>query len=196
MSVILFHGLSKVLAQCILIHRSVLARRQCNIYSLPLATSEPYGKPPPESLKRIESTDAMKQVNRLDRRGYTTLIIADGARCCNPLAKKNKLLVRECNHSRGQFSIWRWFRNRGRVRIQTGGIDSFWAILKNGIPPSWRSNVNGRANPTLWLYAGWAHWRWESDTANLMNKIRHTLRQVWRWKWWKWIRIIFDHKVL
>ena len=138
MSVILFHGLTKVLAQCILIHGSILARRQCNIYSLPLATSKAYGKPPPESLKRIESTDAMKQVNRLDRRGYTTLIIADGARCYNPLAKK-KLLVRECNHSRGQFSIWRWFRNRGRVRIQTGGIDSFWANL--GHSKEWYSPI-------------------------------------------------------
>ena len=44
--------------------------------------------PRAESLKRIESTDAMKQVNRLDHRDYTTLIIADGARCYNPLTQK------------------------------------------------------------------------------------------------------------
>lgn len=180
MSVILFHGLTKVLAQCILIHGFVLARRQCNIYSLPLATSKAYGKPPPESLKRIESTDAMKQVNRLDRRGYTTLIIADGARCYNPLAKKNCLCASATtvvdNSPFGDgFAIVAEFESRPVELIPFGPI---WAILKNGIPPSWRSNVNGRANPTLWLYARSTHWRWESDTANLMNKTGHTLRQL------------------
>ena len=115
----------------------------------------------------------------LDHRGCTTLIIADGARCYNPLAKKNKLFVRQWNHRRGQFSIWRWFRNRGKVRIHTSGIDPFWTILKSGIPPSLRSNVNGRANPTLWLYARSTHWRWENDTANLMHKTGQTLRQLW-----------------
>ena len=73
------------------------------------------------------------------------------------------------------FAIVAEFESRPVELIPFGPI---WAILKNGIPPSWRSNVNGRANPTLWLYARSTHWRWESDTANLMNKTGHTLRQL------------------
>ena len=66
--------------------------------------------------------------------------------------------------------------------FHTGGIDSFWTILRNGVPPSLRSNVNGRANPALWLYACSTHWRWENDTANLMHKTGQTLRQLWAGK--------------
>ena len=48
----------------------------------------------------------------------------DGARCYAPLGRMHKMIVRQCNHSAGIFSINRRISGRGWVKIHTGGIDS------------------------------------------------------------------------
>ena len=43
---------------------------------------------------------------------------------------------RPCCHSEGIFSLTKWLRNGGKVKIHTGGVDSLWTVLKQGIPDS------------------------------------------------------------
>ena len=78
----------------------------------------------------------MSDIGRKDSRGKTTLLLADGAPCYKGLSKMSKLLLRQCNHSKGVFSVWRSVHGRGSVRVHTGGIDAYWTLLKDGIPNS------------------------------------------------------------
>ena len=89
--------------------------RLCNLHPLPLCTSKSYGKPPPESKKRILATNAMSQVDAADQRGRKSLLIADGAKCYAPLGRMFKMMVRQRNHSKGNFSLKRKIRGRGWV---------------------------------------------------------------------------------
>ena len=144
--------------------------RLCNLHPLPLCTSKSYGKPPPESKKRILATNAMSQVDAVDQRGRKSLLIADGARCYAPLGRMYKMMVRQCNHSKGIFSINRRIRGRGWVKIHTGGIDSCWTILKAGVPDKIASKCGSKQNPLLWKYIRSAQWRWEMNSADLLAK--------------------------
>ena len=92
-----------------------------------------------------------------DPRGLRTLLLTDGAPCYKGLAKKYKLLLRQCNHAKGVFAVTRNAKKRGKVKVHTGGIDGFWKIVKQGIPASISSLVKGRTNKNLWAYVRSAH---------------------------------------
>ena len=103
-----------------------------------------HGKPPPESISRISQTGFEDGLASTDARGKRTLLLADGAKCYVPLARKHDLLLRQCNHSKGQFSLWKWVRGRGHVRVHTGGIDSYWTLMKAGVPNSVASKTKSK----------------------------------------------------
>ena len=131
--------------------------RCCNLHAMSLAYAKSFGKPPPESKLRVEETNAFQQVKSKDPRGLRTLLLTDGAPCYKGLAKKYKLLLRQCNHAKGVFAVTRNAKKRGKVKVHTGGIDGFWKIVKQGIPASISSLVKGRTNKNLWAYVRSAH---------------------------------------
>ena len=153
--------------------------RQCNLFELPLVSAKAYGKPPPESLNRINETKAFDFVGSHDSRGKKTLLLADGAKCYVPLARKHDLLLRQCNHSKGQFSHWKWLRGRGHVRVHTGGIDSYWTLMKNGVPNSLASHTKGQRNRMLWKYIRSQQWRWEQTGKDLFYVTGKAVARLW-----------------
>ena len=153
-------------------------RRICNLYALPLATSKQFGKPPPVSKKRILETEAMSDIGQKDSRGKTTLLLADGAPCYKALSKMHKLLLRQCNHSKGIFSVWRSVHGRGSVRVHTGGIDAYWTLLKSAVPNSITSTVGGKPNKSLWMYMRSQQWRWECHDKDLLAFTGQTLAKL------------------
>ena len=155
------------------------SRRICNLYALPLATAKQFGKPPPESKKRILETGAMSDIGRKDSRGKTTLLLADGAPCYKGLSKMSKLLLRQCNHSKGVFSVWKTVHGRGSIRVHTGGIDAYWTLVKSAVPNEIGSNVGGKPNKNLWMYMRSQQWRWECHDKDLLALTGQTLATLW-----------------
>ena len=131
--------------------------------------------PPPESKRRILETGAMSDIGQKDSRGKTTLLLADGAPCYKGLSKMSKLLLRQCNHSKGVFSVWRSVHGRGSVRVHTGGIDAYWTLLKDGIPNSINSTVGVKPNKVLWKYMRSQQWRWECHDKDILAETGQTL---------------------
>ena len=117
----------------------------------------------------------MSDIGRKDNRGKTTLLLADGAPCYKGLSKMSKLLLRQCNHSKGVFSVWRSVQGRGSVRVHTGGIDAYWTLLKDGIPNSINSTVGGKPNKVLWMYMRRQQWRWECHEKDILAETGQTL---------------------
>ncbi|CAE7197797.1 unnamed protein product [Symbiodinium sp. CCMP2592] len=136
--------------------------RVVNLYQLPLVESRCGGKPPPESFDRCHPC-VQAGLGTKDKRGRKTLLISDGAKCYPRLAKSRGVLLRQCNHSGGVFCVKKQVPGRSLIPIHTGSVDSFWNILKKGIPSTLRTHSKGVPNPLLWKYARSVQWRWECD---------------------------------
>ena len=151
-------------------HQPGLQRRFVNLFELPLVRAKAGGKPPPESMARIEASGALESIGRYDSRGFKTLLIADGARCYPRLARQKRLLLRQCNHSKGLFSLRTQVGRRGKTLVHTGGVDSFWKIAKKSLPDSLASREGGHVrNKTLWRYLRAFQWRWEKTGTPLLE---------------------------
>ena len=124
----------------------------------------------------------MSDIGQKDSRGKTTLLLADGAPCYKGLSKMSKLLLRQCNHSKGVFSVWRSVHGRGSVRVHTGGIDAYWTLLKDGIPNSINSTVGVKPNKVLWKYMRSQQWRWECHDKDILAETGQTLATFWKTK--------------
>ena len=146
-----------------------------NLYQLPVATSSNKGKPPPESQQRILKAHGMDDICQKDECGRKTLLLSDGAPCYKGLSKKYKVLLRQCNHSKGVFSVWRHVKGRGHIRVHTGSLDAYWTLMKDAVPKALSSQASGKPNPKLWKYMRVQQWRWEMETAGLMAKTGKTL---------------------
>ncbi|CAE7226184.1 unnamed protein product [Symbiodinium sp. CCMP2592] len=115
-------------------------------------------RPPPESFDRCHPC-VQAGVAAKDKRGRKTLLISDGA----TLARSRGVLLRQSNHSGGVFCVKKRVPGRSLIPIHTGSVDSFWNILKKGIPSTLRTHSKGVPNPLLWKYARSVQWRWECD---------------------------------
>ena len=124
------------------------------------------------------SSLARCHIGQKDSRGKTTLLLADGAPCYKALSKMHKLLLRQCNHSKGIFSVWRSVHGRGSVRVHTGGIDAYWTLLKSAVPNSITSTVGGKPNKSLWMYMRSQQWRWECHDKDLLAFTGQTLAKL------------------
>ena len=87
----------------------------------------------------------------------------------------SKLLLRQCNHSKGVFSVWRSVQGRGSVSVHTGRIDAYWTLLKDGIPNCIGSTVGGKPNKVLWMYMRSQQWRWECHEKDILVETGQTL---------------------
>ena len=147
-----------------------------NLYQLPLAASSNRGKPLPESQRRIAAAHRMDGICPKDKGGKKTLLLSDGAPCYKGLCKQHKVLLRQCNHSKGVFSVWRYAKGRGHIRVHTGSLDAYWTLMKDGIPKSLSSHCAGKPNPKLWKYIKIQQWRWEMG----LSKTRRQLAMLWK----------------
>ncbi|CAE7574830.1 unnamed protein product [Symbiodinium microadriaticum] len=150
--------------------------RVVNLYQLPLVESRCGGKPPPESFDRCHPFVQEGRGVR-DKRGRKTLLISDGAKCYPRLARSRGVLLRQCNHSGGVFSLKQQVPQRSFTSIHTGSVDSFWNILKKGIPSTLRTHSKGVPNPLLWKYARSVQWRWECSD-DLLSTTGHYLASL------------------
>ena len=91
------------------------------------------------------------------------------------LSKMSKLLLRQCNHSKGVFSVWKTVHGRGSIRVHTGGIDAYWTLVKSAVPNEISSNVGGKPNKNLWMYMRSQQWRWECHDKDLLALTGQTL---------------------
>ena len=89
-----------------------------------------------------------------------------------------KVLLRQCNHSKGVFSVWRYVKGRGHIRVHTGSWDAYWTLMKDGIPKSLSSHCAGKPNPKLWKYIKIQQWRWEMGTCQLLSKTERQLAML------------------
>ena len=134
------------------------SHRQSHSAALPLRT---------EWMEFVQKTKAAKKLCCLSD---------DGAPCYKGLCKQHKVLLRQCNHSKGVFSVWRYVKGRGHIRVHTGSLDAYWTLMKDGIPKSLSSHCAGKPNPKLWKYIKIQQWRWEMG----LSKTGRQLAMLWK----------------
>ena len=144
------------------------------MFELPLCAAKAYGKPLPESQKRILQADGLSGIKSKKHKGVKTLLISDGARCYPKLARKKSLLHRACNHSKGIFSLNKRHPTRGWTKIHTGNIDGFWKGAKKAIPDSLPYKKKNKRNVSLWKCLRRYQWRWECAGKTWKNIMKHT----------------------
>ena len=150
------------------------------MYEMDLATAKQYGKPPPESRARVKSTGCMNALVPSTSTGIRSLLISDGAPAYVSLAKKKKIKLLQCNHSKGIFSKWVKVYQRNWVRAHTGGVDGYWKVMKKSIPDSIRSQVQGKRNAMLFEYIRSHQWRWEHTGFDLLSVTGEAVRSFMR----------------
>ena len=177
-------------------HRAGQQRRAVNMFELPLcaATAKAYGKPPPESQKRILQADGMSGIKSKNRNGLKTLLIIDGARCYPSLARKKSLLHLACSHSKGLFSPNKRLPKRGWTKIHTGTLDGFWRGAKKTIPDSLPSKSHGKRNVNICKSLIRYQWRWNCTGQNLMKRTAATFEDFVQQT--KFTRRVFGPKVV
>ena len=148
------------------------------MFELPLRAAKAYGKPPPESQKRILQADGLSGIKSKKHKGLKTLLISDGTRCYPKLARKKSLLHRACNHTKGIFSLNKRLPTRGWTKIHTGNIDGFWKGAKKAIPDSLPSQKKNKRNVSLWKCLRLYQWRWECTGKNIMKHTAETLKNL------------------
>ena len=114
----------------------------CEHWDIGVAKSKAEGKPPPESLEKIQRTGAGKHLESVANRKRTVLL-TDGAKCYPPFAKKHKLLHEFVKHNKGEFVKTFW-RKRQMLKCHTGTIDAAWKLCKSFIPNALSAMQNTR----------------------------------------------------
>ena len=127
-------------------------RKLC-LWSLGEAEVQNFGKPPPESLRKIRKTDAFNHVETHDSAGVKTWLLTDGARCYPPWSRELGVTHRRVSHATGEFEK-KATRNGARLSAHTGTIDSTWQKVNASIPNS----ISSRS-PKIWLYMRACQWR-------------------------------------
>jgi hypothetical protein len=110
--------------------------------------------------------------------GIRSLLISDGAPAYVSLAKKKKINLLQCNHSKGIFS--KWVKVHKRNWAHTGGVDGYWKLMKKSIPDSIRSQVQGKRNGLLFKYIRSHQWRWEHTDFDLLTATGEAVRSLMR----------------
>ena len=134
------------------------------VYMMPVKQVAHNAVCPVESRADVLSCKGLEHVvsQETDSGKVASLLVTDGAKLYERLAKEHKLKHRYVVHSKGQFAEKKRVSGRGTVNINTGLIDQRWSAIKHYVPKSLNGSSKEGSTPTfcphLWAYVYSSWW--------------------------------------
>ncbi|CAE6972026.1 unnamed protein product [Symbiodinium sp. CCMP2592] len=121
------------------------------VYMMPVKQVAHNAVCPVESRADVLSCKGLEHVvsEETDSGKVTSLLVTDGAKLYERLAKEHKLKHRYVVHSKGQFAEKKRVSGRGTVNINTGLIDQRWSAIKHYVPKSLNGSSKEGSTPTF-----------------------------------------------